>query len=189
MLTIITQIFAFVGLVTFLKVISKLITKAREGEKDLFRIRLGTIALYGIGFLLFMGAINYLNWGESIASEESARQDKAAQNIDERRIYSTYNDFVGNLLWKNYKWAYEDMSPAYRQKNSLEDFVQEFSQERFPLLSPMSGLKISSNPATAELYPDYDIYGPVLDQSFTVVHMEKVEGRWYLTGDIGYVLD
>ena len=189
MLTIITQIFAFVGFATFLKVISKLITKVREEKKDLFRIRLRTIVLYGIGFLLFMGVINYLNWGNSVASEESARQDRAVQNIDERRIYSTYNDFVGNLLWNNYEWAYEDMSPAYRQKNSLEDFVQEFSQERFPLLSPMSKLEISSNSSTAQLSPDYDIYGPVLDQSYTIFYMEKVEDNWYLTGDIGYVLD
>ncbi|MBN1372619.1 MAG: hypothetical protein JW987_11830 [Anaerolineaceae bacterium] len=189
MLTIITQIFAFVGFATLLKAVSKLIMKAREGEKDLFRVRLGTIALYGIGFLLFMGVINYLGWGNSIASEELARQNKAPQKLDERRIYSTYNDFVGNLMWNNYEWAYEDMSPAYRQKNSLEDFVQEFSQERFPLLSPVSKLEISSNPSTAQLSPDYDIYESVLDQSYTIFYLEKVEDNWYLTGDIGYVLD
>lgn len=180
MLTIITQIFGFVGFTTILKAVLKLTTKAREGEKDLFRVRLGTIALYGIGFLLFLGAINFLNWRSSIFSEESARQVKAAQIIDERRIYSTYNDFVGNLLWNNYEWAYEDMSPAYRQKNSLEDFVQEFSQERFPLLSPMSKLETSSNPSTAQLSPDYDIYGPVLDQSYTIFIWRK----WKIIGTL-----
>ena len=141
MLTIITQIFAFVGFATILKAVSKLITKVRKGEKDLFRIRLGTIVLYGIGFLLFMGAINYLSWGNSIVSEESTRQVKAAHNMDERGIYSIYNDCVGNLLLNNYEWAYENMSPSYRQENSLEDFVHEFSQDKiaFAFSSVRSG--------------------------------------------------
>lgn len=124
----------------------------------------------------------------SISNEAIARQIRDNQTEDARNIFTNYIAFEEWVNTDSYEMAYGYMSPTYRQKNSPEAFKKKFSKTYIPSLYPEPKLSISPNGLTAILYPDWDIYG-TLDQSAMGLHMEKVEEKWYFTGEIVYILD
>jgi hypothetical protein len=107
---------------------------------------------------------------------------------DRRLIDAEYWNFRKALAEERYEDAYLQMTPEYRRNNSLSEFQKWVEPNYFPELYPDRLVSISLFSNMAELYPEYDIYGDLF-QNTIVLSFEKIDNRWYLTGEIGYVLD
>jgi len=103
-------------------------------------------------------------------------------------IDANYRDFRDALAEEHYEEAYLYMSPDYREANSQHDFQTWVGGNYFPEEVPDRYLRISLFSNTAELLPEYSVYGEFFQNTVTLSWV-KVDGEWYLTGKIGYILD
>jgi hypothetical protein len=108
---------------------------------------------------------------------------------DRQLIDAQYRNFRNAILEERYEDAYLlYMAPGYRENNSLSEFRKTIASNYFPELIADRLVDISFFSNTAKLYPEYDKYGDFW-QNTIILSWEKVGGSWFLTGEIGYMLD
>ena len=107
---------------------------------------------------------------------------------DRYSIDAKYNDFIIAKREMRYEDAYIIMSPEYRVNNSISEFQDWIVNHYIADLDPDRLLVIDIFSKKADLYPEYNIYGS-LWQNTVILSWEKIDNEWYLTGEINYMLD
>ena len=104
---------------------------------------------------------------------EKRRIEKGEAEID--RVYITFEGYVRE---GDFTKAYELMTPEYRKKYGLESsafFFSNIQRGEFYRLYPQRKIFIEDDKAT--LYPQgkWDT---------VAIKLQKIQGKWYLTGEI-----
>jgi hypothetical protein len=107
---------------------------------------------------------------------------------DKSMIDSLYIHFEGYIREGNYVKAYKFMSPSFKDSHDLESFTHLFSaiqEDEAYRLHPQRSLYFTGSKAW--LFPkDISIRSNRHGATF---ELEKIEGKWYFTGNIAIYRD
>ncbi len=137
----------------------------QQNAKKTIAVKIGGCVLGG---LVLLGCVQIMSW-----------IDYWWYRDDRTEIDSTFIDFNVALSEGRTADAYEMMSPEYRNRHSVKRFQIDFSEHGTSTLYPYRCLHIFSG--RAELDPD-DAWDELA--SGPIYRWVKVDGKWYLTGEV-----
>lgn len=107
---------------------------------------------------------------------------------DREAIEGRYKQWHSALGEHRFAEAYKFMSPSYRTQHSVEDFEKWFGHwgDKYFSLSPKCALRVHSS--HGRLYPLEDAWGFEL-WSGPDFEWAKVDGEWYMTGELDLFMD
>ena len=109
---------------------------------------------------------------------------------DAKDILGVYRSFCAALEAKDFESAYSYMAPAYRSSHSLEDFTQSWRHfvPNWPYgCEPYVDMHLLQDKASIWL----GSYSGGCAKIFSggEYELQKVEGKWYLTGEYNWYVD